>query len=176
MICQICKKLEATIHLTEITNGNRSEVHLCQACAVEQGIAIKNQMPLNELLGNLLAAAPADEELMSDLDSEQVCPNCGMTLEQFRKEALFGCPNDYDVFEKTMAPLIEKAQDGHCSHCGKIPSKAPADTKKQLEILSLRQKLDAAVRTEDYEKAAEIRDQINELEKNSCTQHTSQNT
>lgn len=165
MICQICKKHEATIHLTEITEGKRSEMHLCQTCAIEQGVAIKSQMPLNELLSSLLAVAPADDELMGGLDKETVCPNCGMTLEQFRKDALLGCPNDYDVFEKVLVPLIEKAHEGSTTHCGKVPNRTPSDTKKQSRILNLRQQLDVAVRTEDYEKAAELRDQISEMEK-----------
>lgn len=171
MICQICKKREATIHLTEIIEGKRTEAHLCQNCAVEQGIAIKNQMPLNELLGNLLAAAPPDEEIMGEPEQELACPHCGMTLEQFRKEALLGCPNDYEVFEKTLAPLIEKAHDDHCAHCGKVPSKTSGDIRKQLELIHLRNQLDNAVKTEDYEKAAKLRDQINEIEKKSLAQN-----
>lgn len=165
MICQVCKKREATIHLTEIADGKRAEMHLCQSCAIEQGIAIKNQMPINELLSSLLAAAPADDELIGNLDKDLVCPNCGITLEQFRKEALLGCPADYEVFEKALAPLIEKAHDGRVSHRGKVPTKAPKDTKKQIELLSLRQQLDAAVKTENYEQAARLRDQINGIEK-----------
>ncbi len=164
MICQVCKKHEATIHLTEITDGKRAEMHLCQACAIEQGVAIKSQMPINELLSSLLAAAPGDDEIITDSDSELVCPNCGITLEQFRKNALLGCPNDYEVFAKALAPLIEKAHDGHTTHCGKVPAKTPKDTKKQIELLNLRQQLDDAVKTEDYEKAAKLRDQISEIE------------
>ena len=77
---------------------------------------------------------------------------------------MLGCPNDYEVFGKSLAPLIEKAQDGSTTHCGKVPSRAPADTKKQMEMLSLRQQLDAAVRSEDYELAAKLRDKISERE------------
>jgi len=164
MLCRICKEHEATIHLTEITNGKRVEMHLCQACAVEQGIAAKSQMSLNELLSNLLASAPEDEQLISDSQDEVVCPSCGYTLEQFRKESLLGCPNDYEVFEKVLAPLIEKAHQGNTAHCGKIPAGAPDDMKKQTKLLSLKQKLDNAVKAEDYETAAKLRDKISGLE------------
>ena len=63
MICELCQKNEATIHLTEITDGVRSEMHLCELCAAEQGITVKNQMPINELLSNLLASVPDDQEM-----------------------------------------------------------------------------------------------------------------
>ena len=164
MQCQICKKNEATIHLTEITDGLRSEMHLCELCAQEQGIAVKSQIPLNELLGGLLAAQPADDELFSDSE-KPACPQCGFSWRQFHKEGLLGCPYDYEVFEKTLLALIEKAHDGKTTHCGKIPLKTPRDTKKQMELLNLRQQLEAAVQSEDYELAAELRDKIKQSEK-----------
>jgi protein arginine kinase activator len=164
MFCQICKKTEATIHLTEITDGHRVEMHLCQACAVEQGIAAKSQMSLNELLSSLLAAAPEDT-VVADMGEDMVCPACGETLDQFRKDSLLGCPNDYEVFEKVLAPLIEKAHEGASAHRGKVPTRAPAATVKQTRVLALKQQLAGAVKAEDYETAAKLRDQINRLEK-----------
>ena len=56
MQCQFCKQHAATIHMTEITDGQRTETHLCEQCAQQQGLAIKSQLPLNELLSSLLAA------------------------------------------------------------------------------------------------------------------------
>ena len=165
MQCQICNKNDATIHLTEIIDGTRSEMHICEQCAVDQDISIKSHIPINELLSNLLAVQPSDDELAGPSERELVCPNCGFTLAQFQKEGVLGCPRDYEVFEKTLIPLIEKAHDGKTSHCGKIPLKTPKDTKKQMELLNLRQQLEAAVQSEDYELAAELRDRIKQSEK-----------
>ena len=161
MRCQICQKKEATIHLTEITDGVRTEMHLCEHCAQEEGIAVKSQLSLNELLANLLATQPSDDELLGDSEQKVSCPHCGFTLDQFTKEALLGCPYDYEVFEKSLSPLIEKAHDGKTTHCGKVPSKMPKDTKKQIKLTALRQQLEVAVQSEDYELAAELRDKIN---------------
>ena len=58
MQCQVCRKKEATIHLTEITDGVRSEMHLCGHCAQEEGIAVKSQLSINELLSGLLSTQP----------------------------------------------------------------------------------------------------------------------
>jgi len=164
MQCQICKKNEATIHLTEISDGIRTEMHFCELCAQEQGIAVKSQVPINELLSSLLAAQPADDELAGEPEQKHACPRCGFTLEQFRKEAVLGCPYDYEVFDKILLPLIEKAHGGKTTHRGKVPSKTSVDTKKQIELMTLRQQLEAAVQSEDYELAAELRDQISRLE------------
>lgn len=165
MRCQICNKNNATIHLTEISHDKRAEMHVCEHCAVEQGIAVKSSISINELLSGLLAVQPSDEELSGLTVRKQTCPHCGMTLAQFRKEGLLGCPYDYEVFEKSLLPLIEKAHDGKTKHCGKIPSKTPMDAKKQIKLLNLRQKLQTAVQNEDYELAAKLRDKINQVGK-----------
>jgi len=164
MQCENCKKNSATIHLTEIVDGQRREMHLCESCAAELGIVIKSQIPINELLSGLLASQPPDDQF-TDTDRQLVCPNCGFTLEQFRREAVLGCPLDYEVFEKALLPLIKKAHDGHTLHCGKVPSKMPRDTKRQIKLAGLRQQLDSAVQTENYELAAELRDKINQVQK-----------
>ncbi|UCE48565.1 MAG: UvrB/UvrC motif-containing protein [Phycisphaerales bacterium] len=165
MQCQICNKNDATIHLTEISGGARTEIHVCESCAVEQDIAVKSHIPINELLSNLLASQPTDEEISGATEQEVVCPNCGFTLAQFQKEGTLGCPADYEVFEKMLRPLIEKAHDGRTTHVGKIPSSTPLDTKEQMQLLNLRQRLEAAVQSEDYELAAKLRDEINKSEK-----------
>lgn len=164
MQCQVCNKYDATIHLTEINDGVRSEIHLCERCAAEQGVAVKSQVPLNELLSNLLAAQPGDDELLDPSAKIGACPRCGLTLDQFRKEAILGCPNDYEVFGKALLPLIAKAHDGQTSHCGKVPSRAGKTTKQQIILSNLQKRLEAAVRAEDYEQAAKLRDKINQLE------------
>jgi protein arginine kinase activator len=164
MQCQICHKNSATIHLTEIADGQRTEMHICEQCAAQQDITIKSHIPINELLSNLLAVAPSDDELSGPTEQQLTCPNCGFTLAQFRKEGVLGCPHDYEVFAKSLQPLIEKAHDGKTNHCGKIPSTTPKDAKKQIELLNLRRQLETAVQCEDYELAARLRDEIKQRE------------
>ena len=167
MQCQSCKQNTATIHLTEINGGQRHEMHLCEACAQQQGLAVKNQIPLNELLSTLLAVQAQhypgggpDDMIVDDAE----CPHCGMTLKRFRKELLLGCPADYEVFDKALRPIIGKSQAQNTVHRGKVPSKVPTDPKKHIDLLSLRKRLDAAVKAEDYETAAKLRDEINRLQ------------
>lgn len=168
MQCQACKEHTATIHLTEISNGKRIESHLCESCAQQQGLAVKNQVPINELLSTLLAVqleAKAHDNESDEIPGENVkCPCCGISMKQLHKTGLLGCPNDYEVFEKSLSAIIEKTHSGNTTHCGKVPSKTPHDTKKQVEMINLRHQLEAAVKDEDYETAAKLRDQIEQLQ------------
>jgi len=164
MQCQICQKRTATIHLTEIQSGARTELHICEHCASEQGIATHSQMSINELLSHLLAVQPSDEEMFGPAERDLVCPTCGFTLDRLRKEGTLGCPADYEVFEQALLPLIERAHGGKTSHCGKVPTTLPTDTKKFVELAQLRQQLEEAVHDEDYELAAELRDKMKQRE------------
>jgi protein arginine kinase activator len=167
MQCQCCKNHTATIHLTEISNGQRLETHLCESCAQKQGLAVKNQIPLNELLSTLLAVQPDFKKQLGETEGFAVdtpCPSCGMTLRRFQKEVVLGCPYDYEFFEKSLDPIIEKSQGGNMAHCGKVPSKLPRDSKKQIDIVNLKKQLESAVKNEDYETAAKLRDRIKKLQ------------
>ncbi len=162
MQCQICKNNVATIHLTEITEGHRRETHLCEVCAQKQGLTVKTQIPLNELLSTLLSAQAQSEPASADA-AKRSCPHCGITLREFRKNSLLGCPADYDVFEDYIRPIIQNSHEGGNAHCGKVPSKASKQTKKQTKLLVLRRELQTAVREENYEAAAKLRDRISKL-------------
>jgi protein arginine kinase activator len=164
MQCQICNNNEATIHLTEIHGDVHTEMHLCESCAAEQGIAAKSQIPLNELLSSLLASAPEEANMYAPTDSRQKCPRCGFSLEQLKNEPLLGCPYDYEMYEKSLLPLIENTQDGKTVHCGKVPTKVPRGEKDLIELMNLRNLLEDAIRTEDYETAAKLRDKIAQYE------------
>lgn len=164
MQCQICNKKTATIHLTEIADGARTEMHLCEPCAIQQGIAAKSQVSVNELLTGLLASQPSDDELFGPGEGQKTCPQCGSTLNHLRKEGVLGCPHDYEVFEAALMPLIERAHNGKSHHSGKVPSRLALHTRVAVESSRLRQQLQVAIRTEDYELAAQLRDKIHRLD------------
>ncbi len=169
MQCQLCKERTATIHLTEITEGVRKEVHFCEHCAVQEGIAAKSQISVNELLSSLVDAQPTDEEVYGD-PGRKTCPHCGFSLGRFRKDGVLGCPRDYEIFEEPLIPLIEKAHGGNSRHFGKIPRRLPADDKSAITRFQLQDQLSAAVAREDYETAACLRDQLNHLEESASNQ------
>jgi len=166
MLCQSCNERTATIHLTEISEGMRMESHLCEVCAQKQGLAVKSQIPLNELLSTLLAAQsePHSGEAAPEAPADTSCPACGMTLKKFVQKSQLGCPHDYEAFGEPLQSVIQKAQNGHLRHCGKVPSKTPVDARDQIQLMNLRQQLEEAVRNEDYERAAKLRDKMENLQ------------
>ena len=157
--CDNCGR-EATVHQTEISGGEMVERHLCQECAASEGVTIKAQMPISQLLEEMVLQSAAGKDL-----SELRCEVCGITFLEFRRDGLLGCPNDYLAFEDVLEPLLERAHDGATLHSGKIPADAADLEQKQNQLLRLRGRLKDAVAGEDYELAARIRDEIKELER-----------
>src|SRR5687768_18614136 len=106
MKCDNCNK-QATVHLTEIRNGKKSEKHLCEQCAAQnEGLPVKSHMPINELLTNFVMAH-------SGLQKEQTggCEQCGISWAEFRQNGLLGCSHDYQLFEKELSPLLQRAPE-----------------------------------------------------------------
>lgn len=156
--CQRCGK-EATVHLTEIANGQKIEKHLCEDCAAAEGVTIKAHVPLGKILEGLSLQAAAEKEL-----ARLKCDVCGISFLEFRQQQLLGCPNDYKAFEQVLTPLLERAHEGSSVHTGKVPANAAEGERRQNELLRLRGRLKEAVAREDYEQAAELRDRIKKLE------------
>jgi len=150
------------LHITEIRKGEVAEIHLCESCASEY-LAQAEMENENE-------AAPVDagsEDDESDESSEHgsttACPHCGITFREFRTSGRLGCPHDYDVFESELGSLLENIH-GSRQHCGKVPKRAPDTSRRQHELIRLRSEQKAAIEAENYERAAELRDQIQSLE------------
>jgi protein arginine kinase activator len=156
-----CDKCDnpASVHLTEISGGQKIEKHLCQDCAAGEGITVKTNIPISQLLEDFILQSGPGEEL-----ADLACDVCKITFGEFRQKGLLGCPHDYDAFERALLPLLHRAQDGTTQHVGKVPHRAGSSQKKQNAILRLRGQLKDAVASEDYERAAALRDQIKQLE------------
>jgi len=155
--CDKCGK-PATVHLTEIADGQKIEKHLCEDCAAQEGITVKANLPISQLLEDFILQTVAPGQ-----STDVKCDVCGLTFSEFRQKALLGCPNDYDAFGQVLEALIQRAQEGATQHIGKAPAGA-AGRKKHGTILRLRAQLRSAVGQEDYERAARLRDRIKELE------------
>ena len=156
--CDKCGK-PATVHLTEISDGQKVEKHLCEDCAASEGITVKASLPISQLLEDFIFQSGSQES-----SPEMTCDVCGLTFSQFRERGQLGCPNDYDAFAAPLRPMLQRAQEGATQHIGKVPRRAGTSQKKQNAILRLRSELKAAVSAEDYERAADLRDRIKELE------------
>ena len=158
MLCQNCGMHEAVYHYKTNFNGNVSEHHLCAACASKLGIQPytgSSKSLFDSMLTDWFGSAPRQETV--------VCPFCGATERDIRRNGKVGCAHCYDTFASLLNPYIRQIH-GNANHNGKAPVGAgdAIRTKRQLE--ALRRELNAAVEAQAYEKAAELRDRIRELE------------
>ena len=169
MLCQQCKTRPATLHLTKIINNEKIELHICEGCAREKGEMMEgagNAFSIHSLLAGLLYLEPSGKGTisgMSSLESLQ-CEKCGMTYSHFSKIGRFGCSSCYDYFNVRLEPLFKRVH-GNTVHVGKVPARAGGRVKIKRKIESLKQELQQNILREEFERAAQIRDQIRQLEK-----------
>lgn len=164
MKCQKCEK-PATFHITELTGGKPQELHLCEEHAREYLTESDNEPAggsnLTGALAQQLVGGTAEE--LARLD-QQACPICGITFFEFRNQGRLGCPHDYICFQKELDPLILNIH-GESSHVGKRPSRSPLNTDRQTELIRLRREMKEAIKSEEYEKASKLRDEIRQIER-----------
>ena len=161
--CRRCTK-PATLHITEIRNGEAQALHLCEGCAKDylNTVSVAG-VPEESASFEAGASGVDDADQVPDERDALTCPQCGITFKQFRSQGRLGCPHDYVAFREELVPLIESIH-GELQHVGKVPRHVPGISRKQYDLLKLRTDLKAAVQNEQYEEAAQLRDQIQKLE------------
>jgi protein arginine kinase activator len=138
-----------------LVKGEKREKHLCEECAGQEGVAVKQHVSINDVLNSFLMQHQRVQEL-----SRLKCSECTMTFAEFRSQGALGCPTCYDTFGAELEHVIERAQDGKTHHTGRRPDDVRSSDPLQLERLRLQRALRDAVEREDYESAARIRDQM----------------
>ncbi len=168
-ICQKCQKARATVHLTEIDTENNKpqQMHLCDACARESSTPPKPPKGKTLTFSTMLSGLQEKAQAGRSAGAKLVCPDCGMTYQEFRGKGRFGCLSCYDAFGENLCLLLEKVH-GASQYVGPLPSgKSPgARTSAALEqeLVDLRRRLSRVVKDEDYEEAARLRDRIAAVE------------
>lgn len=165
MNCDECGKKLATVHITKIENGKKTNLHLCENCAMQKNaIGFNTSFSINDLLTGLINSANSVPIKVDKLDfTEEIkCDICDLSYNKFRNTGRFGCSKCYKTFGEKLNPLFKKVH-GNTAHTGKIPNKAGSRIKLIREIEKLKQDLNTAVSREEYEIAAELRDKIREL-------------
>lgn len=163
MLCQNCNKKIATVKLTQVLNNFKEELYLCATCAKEKGsFNIGSPFSINDFFSGLMDIQTAGP--YTDEDRTIVtCPKCGMTIEEFQKIGKFGCEKCYSAFEDQVKPLVKRLH-GSSSHTGKAPAKNMETPAPRSELELLKEDLNVAIKHEEYEKAAQIRDRIKAME------------
>lgn len=158
--CQACNEAPATIHLTDIkADGETVERHLCEPCADNEGVTMKPHEPINLMLEKFVKIGAGMQEA-----AKRTCPSCGISFGEFRANGLLGCAQDYEVFGDLLNPLIERAHEGADQHRGKQPGEATDQSKARARVMQIKRELEDAVKSEAYEDAARLRDELSKLE------------
>ncbi|MGG0239352.1 UvrB/UvrC motif-containing protein [Bacillus rhizoplanae] len=175
MICQNCSSRSATLHFTKAINGKKTEIHLCEQCAQENGYTSffqsnksnKSSLSFHNLLAGLLhVEQPASEKETNNASNVQPlqCPKCNMTYPQFAKVGRFGCSSCYETFKEQLQPMLKRLHGGHTKHHGKIPNRIGGNIHLKKELDELKLKLQECIQQEEFEQAAEVRDKIRSIE------------
>lgn len=161
MLCMRCQERDSVLQVHQIVNDQTVVIHLCQECAKEQGLDTEVALEANPLSGFLAAL-----ERGTSGAEVAACPSCGATLQDFRQSSRLGCPECYSAFEAPLRDLLRRIH-GATIHTGRRyiagrESQSGYDT--QDLIRELRVQLQLAIQGEQFERAAELRDRLRELE------------
>lgn len=183
MLCQNCGKNEVNFRYTQVINGVKKEMALCDRCAKSLGLeSLDFNMPINfsSFLGDFLNVA-SDTDFLPSFTKNNIlqCKSCGMTYNEFVDNGKLGCIHCYEVFSDALNPVLKNIH-GSTSHVGRRSkftvseksniSKKVKEVKKENEadlkenkIEKLNAELKQAIKEERYEDAAKIRDEIKKM-------------
>ena len=185
MLCHNCNENEANVKYTQIINGTKKQMNLCDKCANKLGINnISFNMPSINFSNFLEDVFKDDGNIfMPDIIKPEtlLCDKCNTSYDDFIKNGKFGCDNCYDEF-KSKIDLLLKNIHGVNRHVGRIGSsiertdninktgeekvKDNKKTNSNEDIINkLKEKLKVEIKEERYEDAAKTRDEIKKLEK-----------
>ena len=158
--CPVCAKHAASVTFKGLVNDQALKLRLCERCAKKKGLAFPfgpSTLPLSDLVAELMKAASAAGP------APRVCRGCGLTDAEFQQTGQLGCSRCYAVFAPVLEPLLKRLH-GSAQHLGKrqpctvrVPSPAEA-------LNRLKAELQDAVRHEEFERAAALRDELKEFE------------
>ncbi len=160
-LCDHCDQ-PATVHETVIKTGVAHEVHLCADHARAHGYVLPTTTGAAISITQILQAAQQSQPRAPER-TIRTCPSCGMTIANLQAVGLLGCPDCYRVFEELLSGVIQRAQDGASVHVGRHPAQAATLIDRAALRNRLAKELREAVSSEEYERAARLRDRLSSL-------------
>lgn len=154
MLCEQCHKNEATFHRVQVTNGKRTETHLCAQCLSAYEGAVN--------VGGMIASLLTPIEFVTPA-ALPTCGRCGTTPARFQQTGRLGCSQCYTDLDQMIEPMLKRVQ-GRSRHVGRAPF-GHKQAEPENPVLELRRQIAEAIAKEDYETAAQMRDEIRKLER-----------
>lgn len=162
MLCQNCGKNEAATHIKRIMNGEATQLFLCYNCAEHLGYADMFSgfgFNINNMLANFF---PEFSRALPAVDNSERCPTCGTSFEEVIRSGMMGCANCYSIFYDKLKPSLSRIH-GRAVHTGKTGAGFGEDAALAYKKQELNEQMQAAVKEQNFELAAKLRDEIKEL-------------
>ncbi|MCB1232529.1 MAG: UvrB/UvrC motif-containing protein [Verrucomicrobiae bacterium] len=160
MKCDVCQAEDATVYFSQLIEGKLKKVNLCKGCAEEKGVTDPTGFALADMLQGMGQETVTEKRTTP---GDRVCDECGFTQSDFKKTGRFGCAHCYEVFSEGLENLLE-AMHKNTEHKGKVPKRYEATKAHRERLNELKEQLQEAVASEDYEEAARLRDAISKTE------------
>lgn len=171
MKCTNCGKNNAVCHYHFNLNGNEQEAHLCAECAgklaPEREFAAKTREAFGDFFdgglfgGDLFGRRSLGGNLLSGFFGED--PFEGFFgSRMWSPFAMLGMPKIEISFPEAGSG---EAAPAAAQETGKQEAGVDPELSKKRQINQLRAQMKAAAKNEEYEKAAQLRDQLKALEK-----------
>jgi protein arginine kinase activator len=163
MNCDDCKKKTAAVNFTQILNNKKTVLNLCKECAEKRGFTghVPGVSPQGGFgVGNLVSKIATEYE---DETNAVKCDRCHLNYMEFKQTGRLGCGHCYEAFGNRLDDLLRKIH-GSDSHIGKVPKGLEPVIHASRQIDGLRKEIQEAIRNEEFEKAARLRDKIKKLE------------
>ena len=164
MQCSICKEKPATVHLTQIVGDKMQKLDLCEDCAKNKGVNDPSGFALADIMLGLGAAQEVEQAVGTDLK----CPRCGFSQADFKKSGRLGCPECYKTFAEGLSGLLKTMHKG-TRHTGKAPEALRASRENSDRLKTLQKKLNKAIESENFEEAAQVRDELKKINERPAT-------
>ena len=162
MLCDKCKKYKACYHSTLVVNGEAKSTHLCEACAIKEGVIATSHTSIFDEFRSLTNFLGFDDFV------DKACPSCNWTLRQFKNLGKLGCGECYNAFEDEIEDIVKRIQPYTSHNADNIEfniKKESTEMSKQQRLVSLKSDLQKAIKEERYEDAGTINKEIKQLEK-----------
>ncbi len=163
--------------IVKVSGGQLEDYHVCEECAsglstYAAKIMKKAQLDLKSTASLLSDLMKAQEEGAAVVEPgkglkpappDLQCPSCGLDFARYRQTYMLGCPQCYDAFGEALESDIGKIH-GATAHTGGRTKSQERLVDHRARLKTLKQKLDEAVRDEDFDQAARLRDEIRVLQ------------
>jgi protein arginine kinase activator len=151
-LCEECHSQPANVHVTQISSDETVVFHLCEECAAKRGISIT----IND---------QSQQETQQPSQPEgPVCERCGLAFSEFRASGSLGCSDCYTAFEAEIDKILVEMH-GARAHRGKGTLRRSGG-----DLKTLKAQLHSAIRNEEFEEAAQLRDAIRTISANRDSQ------